>query len=106
MNPIFRSINELMVITQKIDQLNKNPRGKDNQNYVEDTCQRKRYIRSKDEKEINLPDLPRTTRHKWVKSKEAVSRFFDKLDYNNQIQSTYDLTLIGRQKNHDYHDVA
>ena len=38
--------------------------------------------------------------------KEAVSRFFDELDYNNQIQSSYDLTLWESQKKYDHHDIA
>ena len=40
------------------------------------------------------------------KRKEALSRILDELDYNNQIQSTYDLTLIDSQKKYDHHDVA
>ena len=38
--------------------------------------------------------------------KESVSRFIDNLDYNNQIQSSYDLTLIERQNKRTQQDVA
>ena len=54
----------------------------------------------------NLPDLPKINRQKWRKGKEVVSRFFDELDYNNQIQSSYELTLLDRQNKNDRHDAA
>ena len=63
-------------------------------------------MRAEVEKTINLPDLPRATRRKWMKSKDAVSKFFDELDYNNQIQSSYDLTLLAIQSKSDHQDVA
>ena len=46
---------------------------------------------------MSLSDLPKTIRHKWIQNKKIVSRFIDELDYNNQIPSSYDLTLIERQ---------
>ena len=56
--------------------------------------------------EIQLPNIPKITRSKRVKGKKAISKFLDTLDYNNQIPSSLDLTLIGRQEKHDYDDVA
>tara|TARA_Y100001968_G_scaffold315063_1_gene341240 strand:- start:335 stop:655 length:321 start_codon:yes stop_codon:yes gene_type:complete len=106
MIPFIRSINELMVITQPRHQYNKIKENDEYYIYREDSGQRKRYLSYKNKEGINLPDLPKTTRRKWMKSKKAVSKFLDELDYNNQIQSTYDLTLIGRQKNHENHDAA
>ena len=36
----------------------------------------------------------------WIKSKKAVAKSFDKLDYNRKIHaSSYDLTLINKQNN-------
>ena len=63
-------------------------------------------INTRNETTVVLPELPKKQRRRWIKSKEAVSRFFDELDYNNQIQSLYDLTLLDRQRNYDEHDVA
>ncbi len=65
----------------------------------EDRAQRKRYIKSLFSKEIKMPKFNQITRQKLVKSKKSVSDFFDKLDYNSRIHtSSYDLTLIDRQK--------
>ena len=102
MIPFIRSHSELMAITRT--------KTKDNANDINsstiDSGQRKRYIRSLGEKIIELPDLPKTSRHKWIRSKEAVSKFFETLDYNNQIQSSYDLTLLARQSKNDLKDAA
>ena len=106
MIPFIRSIKELMVITQPRGQFNKSPESKVLNNVIEGSEQRKKHITSKYKKNLELPDLPNTKREKWIKSKEAVSRFFDELDYNNQIQSSYDLTLLEIQINYDQNDVA
>ena len=106
MIPFIRSINELMLTTKARDndrlfsKLNKNDA------LPEDSAQRKRYIKSICKREISLPNLNGNYRHKWVRSKKAVSNFLDRFDYNNQIHtSSYDLTLLNRQNNH-YKDVA
>ena len=103
---IIRSITELMAITTSREQIKqdkfeqnikdiKRSNNKDNNNYIPNT-----------NKLIKLPNLPKIERRRWTKRKEAFSRFLDELDYNNQIQSTYDLTLIDNQKKYDHHDVA
>ena len=103
---IIRSITELMVITtsrghHKQDEFEqdikdiKPDNNKENNNHIPNT-----------NKLIKLPNLPKIERRRWTKRKEALSRFLDELDYNNQIQSTYDLTLIDSQKKYDNHDVA
>ncbi|WP_225866549.1 hypothetical protein [Prochlorococcus sp. MIT 0801] len=71
-----------------------------------DSGQRKRYIKSLSKQEVSLPDLPKTIRHKWMQNKASISRFIDDLDYNNQIQSSFDLTLIERQNKRTQQDVA
>ena len=106
MIPFIRSITELMVITEARDQKREENEIKDLNNFLEED---KRTIGSqinKYNKKIELPTLPKSKRRKWIKGKEAVSRFLDKLDYNNQIQSTYDLTLMETQSNNDTQDVA
>ena len=65
-----------------------------------------KIVKNKYSKLISLPNITQLKRRKWVKSKEAVSKFFDELDYNNQIQSSYELTLLERQKNYDKNNVA
>ena len=106
MIPFIRSLSELRAITESRDnQLDLTKNNNINISTV-DSGQRKRYIRSLDNKEVNLPSLPKIIRHKWIQNKKSVSRFFDDLDYNNQIQSSYDLTLLERQNNRNQQDVA
>ena len=106
MIPFFRSLTELMLITQSRDKSNQIHQSEDLETLTEDRAQRKRYIRYKDKESIDLPYLPIKRRRKWTKSKEAISKFFDELDYNNQIQSSYDITLLNREINSHNQDVA
>ena len=106
MIPFIRSITELMVITKSRDQIDKNLEDIDLSETGQESGQRKRYIRSTRKEVINLPALPKINRQKWRKGKEVVSRFFDELDYNNQIQSSYELTLLNRQNRSNRHDAA
>tara|TARA_Y100001968_G_scaffold12743_1_gene10548 strand:- start:1644 stop:1964 length:321 start_codon:yes stop_codon:yes gene_type:complete len=106
MIPFIRSFTELMVITKSRDQYETDIQRNDTLCLSEESGQRKRYLNSEYEKKVDLPVLPKTKRRKWIKSKEAISRFFDNLDYSGQIQSSYDLTLLERQRNYDYKDVA
>ena len=106
MIPFIRSLSELMAITESRENhknLNKND---ESYSSTMDIYQRNRYASSIDEKEIILPDLPKTIRFKWMQNKKNVSRFIDELDYNNQIQSSYDLTSLERQSKRDTQDVA
>ena len=103
MIPFIRSITELMLITESRDRLNKEFHFN---NITEDSGQRKRYIISNDNKIIDLPNIHNPTRRKWKRSKEAIRNFFDALDYNNQIQSSYDLTLLERLNKYDNKDAA
>ena len=79
-----------------------------NESYIStaDSGQKKQYIKSLNKREVGLPDLPKTIRRKWMQNKSSISRFIDDLDYNNQIQSSYDLTLIERQNKRTQQDVA
>ena len=106
MIPFIRSLSELMAITESRD--SQEHISKNNQGYssMVDSGQRKRYIKSIEKKEVNLPDLPKKLRNKWIQNTASISRFIDDLDYNNQIQSSYDLTLIERQNKRIHQDVA
>ena len=106
MIPFIRSLSELMALTNSRDPIKNRFQNNEMNSSTIDSGQRKRYIRSIKEKEIDLPNLPKKTRRKWIKGKEAVSKFFNDLDYNNQIQSSYDLTLLGRQNQKNDRDVA
>ena len=106
MIPFIRSLAELMAITESRSTQSLWQRENEMQSTTIDSGQRKRYIRSLEGKEIDLPNLPNTLKRKWIKNKAAVSKFFDTLDYNNQIQSSYDLTLIERQIKNNKRDVA
>ena len=106
MIPFIRSLSELMAITDSRD--NQKHISQYNESYSStiDSGQRKRYIKSLNKKKVDLPNLPKTIRRKWMQNKISISRFIDDLDYNNQIQSSYDLTLIERQNNRTQQDVA
>ena len=106
MIPFIRSLSELKAITESRDSQKNLSRHNERYKSSIDSGQRKRYIRSLDKEEVELPDLPKIIRHKWIQNKESVSRFIDDLDYNNQIQSSYDLTLIERQNKRTQQDVA
>ena len=101
MIPFIRSISELMAITESRDYKNRISKDKDLKSSIIDSGQRKRYIRSLNKKEIKLPSLPNHSKQRWMKSKEALSKFFNDLDYNNQIQPSYELTLLARQNDNN-----
>jgi hypothetical protein len=106
MIPFIRSLSELMAITEYRE--GKKDLSQNHEGYIStlDSGQRKRYARSLDKQEVNLPDIPKKIRSKWIQNKKNVSRFIDELDYNNQIQSSYDLTLLERQNQKNEQDVA
>ena len=106
MIPFIKSFTELMLITNRREIRSEESEIKDLNNKLDESRENKRHIKTLSSKTLGLPSLPKPKRRKWVRSKEAVSRFFDELDYNNQIQSSYDLTLLERQNSHENHDVA
>ena len=106
MIPFFRSLEELMMITQSKykDKLKDGERDFLSTSKV--YIKKENDLESKENRFINLPKVPKIKRRKWIKGKQAVSSFFDELDYNNQIQSSYELTLLERQSNYDIKDIA
>ncbi|WP_269611004.1 hypothetical protein [Prochlorococcus marinus] len=102
----IRSLSELMAITEPRDKQTNLSIHNEIISTTMDSAQRKRYIRSLNKKGVDLPTIPKTIRNKWIKNKEALSKFIDTLDYNNQIQSSYDLTLLERQQQRNQKDVA
>ena len=106
MIPFIRSLSELMAITDSRECQKHVSQYNDSYSSTVDSGQRKRYIKSLDKKEVDLPNFPKTIRRKWMQNKTSLSRFIDDLDYNNQIQSSYDLTLIERQNERTQKDVA
>ncbi len=106
MIPFIRSHAELMAMTESRAQLNERSNIHAYETSMLDSGQRKRYIRSIAQNKVDLPSFTNIKRRKWIKSSEVVSRFFSSLDYNNQIQPSYDLTLLSRQNINDNQDVA
>jgi len=106
MIPFIRSLSELMAITESREVQNNLYQNNESYNSTMDSGQRKRYTRSLEKEEVNLPSLPKQIRRNWINRKEKLSRFVDELDYNNQIQSSYDLTLLERQNKRNTQDVA
>ena len=105
MIPFIRSLSELMAITESREIKRDLSQSIDSFNSIMDSGQKKRYKKSLDKKKVELPDLPKIKRL-WIQKKENISRFINELDYNNQIQSSYDLILIERQSTKNQHDVA
>jgi len=106
MIPFIRSLSELMAITEARDKLSDSTKNNEFHCSPIDSGQRKRYLRSHEKNEIHLPDLPKNIRRKMLQKKQIISKFIDKLDYNNQIQSSFDLTLIECQNKRSQRDVA
>ena len=107
MIPFFRSLNELMAITQTKSILIKRSEENEQKDLLSYKNEQNMLDKSENsEKKIILPSLPKSKRRKWIKKKEAISRFFDNLDYNNQIQSSLDLTLLEHQQTHEHKDIA
>ena len=106
MIPFIRSLSELMAITDSRECQKYISQYNESDSSTVDSGQRKRNIKYLDKKEVGLPNLPKTIRRKWMQNKTSISRFIDDLDYNNQIQSSYDLTLIERQNKRNQQDVA
>ena len=106
MIPFIRSLSELMAITDSRECQKHVSQYNESYSSTVDSGQRKRYIKSLDKKEVDLPDLPKTIRRKWMQNKSSISKFIDDLDYNNQIQSSYELTLLARQDRTNNKDVA
>ncbi len=106
MIPFIRSLSELMAITASRDSQKHLYQSNERDVSTIDSGQRKRYMKSINKKEAELPHLPKIIRRKWIQNKTSISRFIDDLDYNNQIQSSYDLTLIERQNKSTQQDVA
>ena len=106
MIPFIRSLSELMAITESRETQNDSSQNNESYNSIMDSGQRKRYTRSLDKKDVGLPSLPKQVRRNWITRKEKLSRFVNELDYNNQIQSSYDLTLLERQNKRNTQDVA
>ncbi len=102
----IRSLSELMAITKWRDRQTNLLINNEIISTTMDSAQRKRYIRSLNKKEVDLPKIPKIIRHKWIQNKKILSKFIDTLDYNNQIQSSYDLTLLERQQKRNQKDVA
>ena len=102
----IRSLNELNLISKSREQMKNRSYQMNSTEYRKDSFHTNKYVNKKDNQLIDLPNIPKLKMRKWVKSKEAVSRFFDELDYNNQIPSSYDLTLLERQKSYDQNNVA
>ncbi len=106
MIPFYRSFTELMLITNSKNQKTYNFNSDQNKGFSNDSKKVKINIESNGQKLIELPKLPKIERKKWIKTREAVSKFFDELDYRDEIQSSYELTLLERQKDYDNQNVA
>ena len=106
MIPFIRSLSELMAITESRETQNDLSQNNESYNSIMDSGQRKRYTRSLNKEDVALPNLSKKIWHNWISKKEKLTKFVDELDYNNQIQSSYDLTLLERQNKRNTQDVA
>ena len=103
MIPLIRSTTELMIMTNSRKDAVQTGNEID---VTEESGQRRTYLHSLKDDQVSLPLIPKTSRESWVKSKKAIKKFFDDLDYNNQNISSYELTLMKKQEQKDYHNAA
>lgn len=103
MIPFIRRIKELIIMTYSKSDL---VQSKLEFKITEEVGQQRSFFNSISEEKIELPEIQKRDSQKWFRSKKAIKRFFDDLDYNNQNISSYDLTLIRKQEQKDYHDAA
>ena len=106
MIPFIRSLSELMAITESRDHHQDFSKYDFKDSTIINSREGKKYFNSIGNNKINLPNVPKTLIRKWMKNKDYISRFIDDLDYNNQIQSSLDLTLLERQNKSNQQDVA
>ena len=98
MIPSIRSLAELIALSESRDKPEDHVDYKDLDSSTMDSGQRKRYIRSIDKNKVVLPFSKNISSQKSIFNKKSILKFVDRLDYNNQIQSSYDLTLLARQE--------
>ena len=106
MIPSIRSIQELIEMSKSRNGLTELNQSSEFNNLTEDSGQRKRYIRSEYDEKIKLPIIQKISKKKWKKSKKVLAKILKELDYNNQIQSSYEITLLGKVSKVDQRDVA
>ena len=106
MIPFIRSFSELMAITKARDSQNNTLGRGQIDSWPEDSGQRKRYVKSMSTSKVELPDLPKSIRYSWYNKNKKLSKFLEELDYNNQIQSSYELTLQERQNKNIHKEAA
>ena len=106
MIPSIRSLSELMAITESRNINSNLLKDKEIISQIVDNGQSQQYLKSINKEEVMLPNLPKIIKDKLLQNKKSVSRFIDDLDYNNQIQSSYNLTLLERQNKRNQQDVA
>ena len=106
MIPFIRSHTELMAITKSRDIPVKTSKKVSIDKVKSESLKKIDYTNKREKKSILLPDLPKVLMSRWRSEKESVSKFINELDYNNQIQPTYELTLLARQNKNHQRDVA
>ena len=106
MIPYIRSLSELMALTASRDKFKDSSNVRQINSLLESDSNKQRFIKPSKKERVELPDLKNTLRHKLILKRKSLSKFIDQLDYNNQIQSSYDLTLLEQQNSKIYKDVA
>ena len=106
MIPYIRSIFELKALTKSREDLVNISKTKKVESSTMDSGQRKRYLRSIDKTEIELPNLPKTLKRNWIKNKGSISKLINKSSNNNQLISSIDVTISERQSKGNKQDVA
>ena len=77
MIPFIRSLSELMAITESREGKKNLYNSNESYSLRMDSIPRKEYRRSIEKEEVDLPNLPKTIRHKLIKNKKYLSKFID-----------------------------
>ena len=106
MIPFIRSFSELMAITESRDTRIVLCKNNGIKNLTVDSRQINRDISSPKKSRIDLPYLPKKIKCNWTRNREALLKFLNTIDYNNEIQKSYEITLIARQNKNNHKDAA
>ncbi len=106
MIPFTRSLSELMELTES--RSNQKYLSKYKNTYIStlDSGRKRRCSTYLNNENVSRNGFYKTIRHKLMQNKGRVSKFIKNLNYNNQIQSSIDLTLIERKHKRNQKNVA
>ena len=100
MIPLIRSIAELMVTTKPKEKKSERIWMNQIHSLGIESGQRKRYISSKREEGVRLPNLKKVNGTKWIERTDAINKLV------NKINSSYDIKLLKQKREESRKEAA